>query len=138
MDSLEVVQRQLDRLGWKNPASGQLDEWTAWGLRRFQEAAGLPRTGRPDATTVTALRAVVGQRAQEIYGPGMAGSRVADIQLRLMKLGFLPYPPPVGYEARTRDAVRAFQTYYGVRATGLVDEETLKRLYQVAPLTVGR
>ena len=63
---------------------------------------------------------------------GDKGPFIVDIQEMFAKLGFDPGEPEGVFVAKTEDAVRVFQSEYGLEVTGIVDPKTLKFLYDEA------
>lgn len=59
-----------------------------------------------------------------IMQAGDISNRVVDIEKKLQRLGqFLEYPDEL-FDDATRDAVSSFQRQYGLRDTGVVDQDT--------------
>lgn len=81
--------------------------------------------------------------------PGAAGPQVADVQRRLLALGFGSDDEPGRYGDGTVAAVRAFQRARGLSSNGIVGEETWnaiveagytlgdRLLYEASPLLAG-
>jgi lipoprotein-anchoring transpeptidase ErfK/SrfK len=63
---------------------------------------------------------------------GDKGPFIVDIQAMFAKLGFDPGEPEGVFVAKTEDAVRVFQSEYGLPVTGIIDAKTLKLLYEEA------
>lgn len=63
---------------------------------------------------------------------GDKGPFIVDIQEMFAKLGFDPGEPEGVFVAKTEDAVRVFQSEYGLPVTGIIDAQTLKLLYEEA------
>ena len=63
---------------------------------------------------------------------GDKGPFIVDIQEMFAKLGFDPGEPEGVFVAKTEDAVRVFQSEYGLDVTGIIDAKTLKLLYEEA------
>ncbi|HXL03272.1 MAG TPA: L,D-transpeptidase family protein [Bacillota bacterium] len=63
---------------------------------------------------------------------GDKGPFIVDIQEMLAKLGFDPGEPEGVFVTKTEDAVRVFQSEYGLPVTGIIDAKTLKLLYEEA------
>ena len=63
--------------------------------------------------------------------PGMTGSAVRWVQVRLSELGYLQEgDPSAEYDALTVAAVRRFQTAHALEASGELGPETMIALYQ--------
>lgn len=65
---------------------------------------------------------------QDRLAPGDRGERVRELQARLFQLAWLPELTTGRYDAATREAVAGFQDKRGLRATGVVDARTWRRL----------
>jgi peptidoglycan hydrolase-like protein with peptidoglycan-binding domain len=60
--------------------------------------------------------------------PGDHGPRVRELQSRLFQLAWLPELTTGRYDPATREAVAGFQGKRGLKATGVTDERTWRRL----------
>jgi peptidoglycan hydrolase-like protein with peptidoglycan-binding domain len=105
---------------------------TANAVTRFQQAKGLPATGRVDAATLQALQASGGSVAAAPTGAvaqGARGANVKAIQQALIAAGIAVAGGADGiYGVATANAVRQFQQAKGLLATGAVDQQTLAAL----------
>lgn len=63
---------------------------------------------------------------------GDKGPFIVDIQAMFAKLGFDPGEPEGVFVSKTEDAVRVFQSEYGLPVNGVIDAKTLKFLYEEA------
>ena len=63
-----------------------------------------------------------------VLEPGARGEQVRELQSRLFQLAWLPETTTGTYDPATRTAVSGFQAKRGLRATGVVDQRTWKRL----------
>ncbi len=78
------------------------------------------------AAAVEALEPVVYYSAD----PGMEAPIVADIQERLMELGYMGYDEPSEYYGeQTEEAIKLFQRKYELDITGIADETTFELLF---------
>lgn len=130
---------------------------TAASVRAFQQAAGLPITGKVDEATwrsiITAYQ-FLAPRSQEpaslnimlnkdaTIGPGTDGGHVYLVQAMLAALHRLLANFPAvtvsgDYDAATEQAVRFFQGICRLPETGLVDRSTWQQLVSLYRLTVG-
>jgi peptidoglycan hydrolase-like protein with peptidoglycan-binding domain len=66
--------------------------------------------------------------ATDVLEPGARGTKVRELQQRLVQLAWLPETTTGVYDQATAGAVKGFQTKHGLRATGDVDIRTWKRL----------
>jgi peptidoglycan hydrolase-like protein with peptidoglycan-binding domain len=104
---------------------------TANAVKRFQQAKGLPVTGKVDAATLQALQAGGGRAAAPAgsIAQGARGAAVKAVQQALIKAGI----PVAGgadgiFGAATAAAVKRFQQAKGLLATGAVDQQTAAAL----------
>lgn len=72
----------------------------------------------------------------EYLGPGASGNGVRATQYMLNFVAqyedtVSPFPISGNYDAATEEAVRGFQRTYGIEPTGIVDENTYARLFDV-------
>ena len=65
---------------------------------------------------------------ENVLEPGARGEQVRELQSRLFQLAWFPETTTGAYDAATRTAVSGFQAKRGLRATGVVDQRTWKRL----------
>ncbi|MFC4783096.1 L,D-transpeptidase family protein [Nocardioides sp. MAHUQ-72] len=63
-----------------------------------------------------------------VLDPGATGEQVRELQHRLFQLAWFPETTTGKYDAATREAVAGFQAKRGLKATGVVDQRTWKRL----------
>lgn len=82
------------------------------------------------------VMAVAPQASAKVYREGDTGDEVAVIQQALMDLEFYYADVTGHYGKRTSAAVRKFQKKYRLDETGQADDETRKKLYLVADVTV--
>jgi peptidoglycan hydrolase-like protein with peptidoglycan-binding domain len=89
--------------------------------------AGMPTT--PANAQDQATRAAVDVNMDAL--PVLTTDGVRKVQLALQKKGINPGPVDGIYGPLTKEAVRTFQSRYGIRATGDVDNQTLFALGEV-------
>src|SRR5690606_14136395 len=86
------LQRRLTAAGFDaTEVAGEFTERTAQAVREFQRAAGLHVDGECDAATWSSLIEAgfrFGDRLLCLRSPMIRGDDVAELQLRLSKLGF--------------------------------------------------
>ena len=70
------------------------------------------------------------------FSVGSEGKNIYEIEKRLTRLSFNPGKVDEIYDIKTKFAVRAFQSVCGISPTGVVDEETLKKLESPKKLQV--
>lgn len=105
------------------------DEGLGHAVRAFQQSRGLIADGVVGAETALALQAAgwhLGDRPLSLVpGALMHGDDVAELQARLIGLGFGPERVDGVFGVRTDQAVRAFQRGRGEVVDGVVGPETL-------------
>jgi len=117
-------------------------------VKRFQKDAGLLQDGIVTFSFVSRLQnwdeskstLILGIRnLSYIANSNLDGNDVNELIALLRKAGFPPNPTKLKYNGVkaifTKDietAVKLFQTYNGLEATGVVDEETITKLNAVA------
>ncbi|WPZ18144.1 peptidoglycan-binding protein [Geobacillus subterraneus] len=136
-DDVKVLQQQLKQLGYFQypQITGYFGTVTEAAVKQFQQANGLPATGKADAVTIERLRQAASQRttatssSSATLSIGSRGSKVSELQNNLKRLGYFTYPKITGYYGTvTADAVRRFQKDNGLPATGSADSTTLTRI----------
>ena len=85
----------------------------------------------PTTTTTTTLAVPLLDRAIAAVG-SRDGEETARVQQRLLEAGFWLVAVDGEYGHTTKQAVMAFQKYYGLKATGKVDDNTALALTQVS------
>ena len=85
----------------------------------------------PATTTTTTLAVPLLDRAIAAVG-SRDGEETARVQQRLLEAGFWLVAVDGDYGHTTKQAVMAFQKYYGLKATGKVDDNTALALTQVS------
>ena len=128
------------------PAASQLsdvyDEELARAVRAFQQRRGLMVDGVVGPQTYTALdgaRWTLGDRLLS-HTPGhlLQGDDVAELQERLLALGFTPDRVDGVFGANTEKAVRHFQRGVGLAVDGQVGPETLRAFADLTRAVSGR
>lgn len=155
-EAIQNLQRYLRRLSYFNeeigavPIDGVFDRETEGALRSFQRAEGLPETGRADRDTWERLYAAFVAETEKRRAPsriahfpeipenytvevGETQFLVSIIQHALSELsviydGIGEVPVSGVYDARTAEAVRAFQRAHGLPESGGVDRATWNAL----------
>lgn len=106
---------------------------TANAVKRFQQAKGLPVTGKADSATLQALQSGGGQAAPAApagsIAQGARGAAVKAVQQALIAAGIaVPGGADGIFGAATASAVKRFQQAKGLIATGAVDQQTAAAL----------
>ena len=91
----------------------------------------------PATTTTTTLAVPLLDRAIAAVG-SRDGEETVRVQQRLLEAGFWLVAVDGDYGHTTKQAVMAFQKYYGLKATGKVDDNTALALTQVSTWPVAR
>lgn len=166
-NEVEILQEQLNRVARNYPAiprispSGYFDIGTQNAVRTFQEIFNLNPTGSVDKATwysikryytgVKNLAELVseGVTLQEAelpfiteFGVGTEGEEVRLIQYYLAVIAYFNGAIPLisidgVYGQPTVDAVSAFQGFYGLTPTGIVDEATWNLLKDIYVQTIN-
>lgn len=132
------LQQHLKALGYfEGSVTGIFDRTTQESVIQFQRDLGFDADGKAGVETQTALlefdqradlwqiRPLVGLRQ------GSVGVEVQQLQLLLQNRGFPPGKIDSRFGTDTEAALIQFQRYYGLLATGVVDERTANRLVRV-------
>jgi peptidoglycan hydrolase-like protein with peptidoglycan-binding domain len=131
--AVSQLQQQLINAGQSvgGGIDGVYGVMTADAVKRFQQAKGLPATGKADAATLQALQGA-GQTAAPTAGAlaqGARGAKVRELQQALLRSGISVTGGADGiFGAGTVAAVKAFQQAKGISPTGVVDAATASAL----------
>ncbi|KOR37784.1 MULTISPECIES: peptidoglycan-binding domain-containing protein [Planktothricoides] len=145
--SVSYLQQDLRSLGcFDGLITGVYDRTTEAGVRRCQDALGLPANGVADLTTQQVLQQRLGQvRAQTLIprqtetrlARGDRGEQVTFVQQTLLNRGYFSGPVTGFYGELTEVAVRNFQAANGLSVSGQVDAATYQRLQQLQAAQVA-
>jgi peptidoglycan hydrolase-like protein with peptidoglycan-binding domain len=141
------LQHRLFQLDWfPELTTGTYGPGTRAAVAGFQERRGLDATGITDARTWRRLGAMTKPPTHDqlfnilhpgpaLLSAGDAGTRVRDLQARLVSIAWLFGDVTGTYDAETVAAVKGFQAKREIPVTGEVDQRTLDRLHAmtVAP-----
>ncbi|MBD1887005.1 peptidoglycan-binding domain-containing protein [Microcoleus vaginatus] len=145
-----AIQQRLQVHSFKvGTIDGTYGSRTTSAVRSFQQSKGLNADGIVDKETWTALaadpapapeavqsnppilsNAAVPGNPPTLLNKGAVGSKVKTLQVRLEIQGYDPGPIDGIFGARTTTAVKNFQKFKGLTASGMVDETTWKALGQ--------
>ena len=148
---LEYIGYFYDQVQSPGGIDGVFGSKTRDSLESFQREFSLPVTGTADETTWNALTATFfslaagSEQIAEAAGPeypgyvmklGSAGDAVMQLQLWMNQMAVLycaaEFVPVDGVFGETTDqAVRLFQEGLGLPVTGVMDEETWQRIYEL-------
>lgn len=132
-----TLQQKLKELGYfYGNATSFFDRSTQEAVARFQQAYGLPVTGTVDWRTSQTIdrewrNSQTGRGGSSDFIPlqfGDENQRVKQLQEVLRQRGLLTVIPTGYFGTLTRNAVLAFQRFERLRETGIVDEQTWRRL----------
>ncbi len=137
-EQVRELQERLRDLGYLNAnATGYAGPLTIDALRRFQQDYRLFVDGVPDTEILQAVRRAWEDRnannqpGGNYISVGDKGDNVRAIQERLAQLGYFNAYPDGYFSEYTKSSVIAFQQYYRLNPTGVVDSQT----WQVLGLT---
>ena len=140
--AVREIRARLAGLGYlADGDSDVFDEACDRAVRAFQQARALSADGIVGRETYRALdeaRWRLGDRnLYHAVGHPFAGDDVADLQQRLLELGFDPGRRDGVFGRRTDEALRDFQRNVGIAVDGLCGPATLKALARLARTVVG-
>jgi murein DD-endopeptidase MepM/ murein hydrolase activator NlpD len=153
-DAVRAVQQQLGTAGVRVPggADGVYGQATAKAVGQYQSERSLPVTGSVDALTAALLAAgapVVASSpavpasgatggASGLPAPGASGAAVTALQRQLIAVGARPKGGADGvYGPSTVAAVKVFQRWMGITASGVLDQATADALTSAAGTAVA-
>jgi peptidoglycan hydrolase-like protein with peptidoglycan-binding domain len=136
------VQRRLKRQGYRiRQVDGRLGPETTKAIWRFQQDVSLQPTGRIDRPLLTSLgieaengwhirRSKKSRNYSRRHKKSWKPSRhqVKEVQRRLALIGFKPGPADGLLGKQTVTALKRFQRHAGLKITGHINKEVLKRL----------
>ena len=136
------VQGLLHGLGLlpERPAEPVFDDATDRALREFQQRRGLSVDGIVGEETYRALAAAhwrLGDRLLSLATLPFVGDDVAQLQERLLGLGFDAGRADGVFGPRTEQALRSLQREYGLLADGTCGPSTLRALKQLGRHVTG-
>ena len=118
-----------------------LDPDTAKRVANFQHDCGLPMTGLVDPLTWERLLEgswVLGSRLLFLATPFMRGEDVANLQVRLARLGFNPGRIDGIFSPRTESALKDFQANAGLDPTGVLSKVVFDELLRLTSASDDR
>ncbi|MDJ0696375.1 peptidoglycan-binding protein [Mastigocoleus sp. MO_188.B34] len=147
------LQANLQSLRFYNGSvDGSFGSRTERAVMEYQRSRGLPENGIADLNTLSTIRTemerlgvtypppeqgIISERdsnwstggSEVLLREGDRGRKVTRLQERLQELGFFRRSETTDYFGpATREAVAAYQRFYGLPITGYVDRETSKKL----------
>ena len=106
-------------------ADGKVGPLTTAALNAFQEQNGLVKTGALDEATLRKMDEV-----------SRSGQSVRTVQQRLIDLGYLSGTADGKFGSRSSDAIKLFQQLHNLNVSGLIDNQTLDRLFSEDALSI--
>jgi peptidoglycan hydrolase-like protein with peptidoglycan-binding domain len=130
-EQVRELQERLRYLGYFNAnPTGNVGPLTIDALRRFQQDYRLFVDGVADTEILQAVRRAwedrnaSNQPGRNYISVGDTGENVRALQERLGQLGYFRAYPDGYFSEYTRSSVIAFQQYYRLNPTGVVDSQT--------------
>jgi peptidoglycan hydrolase-like protein with peptidoglycan-binding domain len=145
------LQRNLSQLGYFNaPITSHFGEETRRAVIRFQQAYSLRTDGVAGSGTLNAINVTLrsvgeGQDNRTDSFPralnqGDRNQSVRELQTALQRLNYFQSNPTGYFGDATREAVSRFQRDYGLRVSGVADDQTLteiSRAVRSGPINPG-
>ena len=134
-DDVRMLQQRLIDLGYlSGTADGQFGAKSAAAMKKFQSLHGLAETGEADEATRTALFSETALRVYPTLNSAVTGDAVAELQSRLIQLGFLDGNADGDYGRKTYNAVLNLQKRLKamgmeIEPDGEADGETQQALF---------
>jgi N-acetylmuramoyl-L-alanine amidase len=117
------------------------DDATELAVRHFQQRRGISVDGKVGAETYAALTGAHWQLGDRVHAHEAAqlltGDDVAELQTKLMELGYHLTRADGIFGLATAEALRRFQREYGLVPDGICGPATLRALRQLARRVVG-
>lgn len=119
------IQVALTQLGYySGPIDGQQNEEFTAAVAAFQTDNGLEATGELNAETIAAIQDALAEQGL------LLGASIRDVQQLLTELGYYSGPIDGLWSDELSQSIAAFQNDLGVQPTGILDEATLRAIYQ--------
>ena len=139
---VSVVQQRLKDLGYLSSLSGSYDSATQEAVRSYQKKNGLTADGLAGPSTFSSLfsdgalsagSTLTGSYNTYVmdYNGNTSSAKTSAVRKAQQALRNLNYNVPLtgAFEARTHDAIVAFQLRNGITASGVLDAATQAALY---------
>ena len=127
------LQVELQNAGYApGSADGHYGSKTKKALEQYQADRKLSKTGVADKATWAAINSETGgMRANSALRLGSSGTQVKYLQQALIGFGYLTGSADGSYGSKTQEAVRKFQSAYGLSADGNAGGKTMTALKNV-------
>jgi peptidoglycan hydrolase-like protein with peptidoglycan-binding domain len=140
--NVKALQKDLIRLGYlSTEATGYYGNATEVAVKQLQKEYGYEADGIAGSTTLSLLdrllgrtktAAVSGAASARLLQEGDESSSVAEMQKKLIKLGYLNTKATGFYGSATTSAVKKLQGKYGYETDGIAGSSTLTLLTKLA------
>lgn len=136
-DMIKAIQRELQQRGYGPLAiDGVPGLATRAAIMAFEADEGMPLTAIANVSLFTAI--VLGTKPTVANSGTEPSARAQDViratQNWLYALGYQPGPATGMMSDATRDAIRAFEASVGLKPTGRISADLVKRLADSVPL----
>lgn len=133
-----VLDQKLYELGYLDDSPNDaFDLGTYEAVVRFQEKNGLEATGIVDQEVWEAIMEQQfheqGSHEGHYLKFGASGEEMLKLDLHLQELGYLEDEPNDAFDLGTYHAVVRFQEEHDLEATGIVDEKTWNKIFEMKP-----
>ena len=131
------LKKDLNKIGFGGMNINNLyGDFTAKRVSEFQKQNGLVVNGIADEVTLAKIKSL----ANEIFQQGDRHDKIIQLKKDLNKIGFGGMNVNDLYGSFTEQRVKQFQQYYGLKETGIADEQTRSRINSIAnsPLQEGK
>ncbi|WP_018930745.1 peptidoglycan-binding protein [Gracilibacillus lacisalsi] len=124
-----TLKENLYTLGyWDSPSGTTLyASKTEKAVKEFQKDQGLPQSGIADDATLEKIS----ELAQQPLQNGMYRKDAVTLKEDLERLGFGSFKKTDYFGPQTEREVKKLQRYYGLNATGIADNQTLRKINDV-------
>src|SRR5690625_33710 len=131
------LKKDLNKIGFGGMNINNLyGNFTAQRVSEFQKQYGLVVNGITDEVTLAKIKSL----ANEIFEQGDRHDKIIQLKKDLNKIGFGGMNVNDLYGSFKEQRVKEFQKYYGLKETGIADEQTSSRINSIAnsPLQEGK
>src|SRR5699024_11216407 len=131
-DHIVELKQNLTKLGIGNypkKPSNYFGDATENNVKEFQSLHGLLVSGIAEEKTLELIDKILSPP----YQSGDSHGNIPELKKKLTRLGIGNYPdnPSNNFGGSTKRNVKAFQSYYGLEPTGIVDQATLEMINKI-------